>query len=284
MEGLRRQPMSCVRGIMSIFGVTLLASLAGAGDFEFCGEQLTTTEDCPINRGCYAGVLVGGAVSANDSILQSGIAFQVPPLDVQAAGDARSRAGVMAGINLGYEGRGRSVADGQWAILPAAEFEGYYLGTVQNGILNNPTPRIPGHSFDLHAPLDIGVLMPNIVLTLHTPYRAHPYIGGGVGAAVVSNSGAFSEQLIRPEPGINHFNSDPNASDWAVATTARAGVRFDVGRAWYLFAEYKFLSIGVTNYTFGPTVFPGHVPTTSWSVRYGSMFEHMGVVGIGRSF
>ncbi|MCS6850418.1 MAG: porin family protein [Gemmataceae bacterium] len=242
---------------------------------------------CAANRNCgfYAGILVGGAVSANDPIVQSGTAFITPPLAVRASGDAKSRAGVMAGLHLGYQWGEPTVAgDSDWRILPAVEFEAYYLGTRQAGLLNNPTDRLPEHLFDYRAPLDIAVLMPNLLLTLHTPYRIHPYVGVGVGAALVSNHGVTSLQLSPPEPGINHFNSDPNASDWAIAATCRAGLRFDLGDSWYLFTEYKFLAIGATDYTFGSTVYPIHPPTSAWSVHYGTMFEHMGVLGLGCRF
>jgi hypothetical protein len=282
---VKARALSAASGLL---GVVLLTPFAWASDAPLiCSEAGFPEIICPVNpnRGLYGGFLVGGAVSSNDPIVQSGTAFIIPPLAVRAAGDAESRAGVMAGIHFGYEWMGRTIGcDPCWAILPAIEFEGYYLGTRQAGLLNNPTPRLPAHLFDYRAPLDIGVLMPNLLLTLHTPYRIHPYVGGGVGAAVVSNHGADSLQLAPPEPGINHFNSDPDASDWAVAATCRAGLRCDLGHSCYLFAEYKFLVIGATDYTFGSTVYPTHPRTSPWSVHYGTMFEHMGVLGLGCRF
>ena len=272
--------------LAAFLGVASLVSVAWAGDttgnFK---ETKAPAEAYPNNRGFYTGVFAGGAVSDNDEIVQSGTAFIIPPLDVRATGAAKSNTGFMVGLNVGYEWPGwRLGGDPRWALLPALEFEGYYLSADQTGFLNNPTPRIPEHLFDFRAPMDIGVLMPNLVLTLHTPYRVHPYIGGGVGAAIVSNVGASSIQLAPSEPGINHFNSNPDASDWGFAATARAGLRFDITRHLYFFAEYKFLTIGTTNYTFGSTVFPTHPRTSPWSVHYGDMFEHMGVGGIGFAF
>ncbi len=297
---------------MSLLGVVLLAPLAWASDDSgACNEALFPNVICSgnpacsgnpvcsgnpacsgasnVNRGFYGGFLVGGGVSTNDPIVQTGTAFvpTPPPLPVWATGEAANRAGVMAGIHLGYEWSGRRIGcDPRWAILPALEFEGYYLGTQQVGALNNfdSTNRIPEHLFDYRAPLNIGVLMPNFLMTLHTPFGIHPYVGFGVGTAIVSNAGATSLQLAPPEPGINHFNSNPSVTDWAPAATCRAGLRFDLGNSWYLFTEYKFLAIGATDYTFGPTVYPTHSPTTAWSVHYGTMFEHLGVLGLGCRF
>ncbi|HWP00491.1 MAG TPA: isocitrate/isopropylmalate family dehydrogenase [Methylococcus sp.] len=272
--------------LAAFLGVASLVSVAWAGDttgnFK---ETKAPTEVYTNNRGFYTGIFAGGAVSDNDEIVQSGTAFIIPPLDVRATGAAKSNTGFMVGLNVGYQWPGwRLGGDPRWALLPALELEGYYLSADQTGFLNNPTPRIPEHLFDFRAPMDIGVLMPNLVLTLHTPYRVHPYIGGGVGAAIISNVGASSIQLAPPEPGINHFNSNPDASDWGFAATARAGLRFDITRHLYFFVEYKFLTIGTTNYTFGSTVFPTHPRTSPWSVHYGDMFEHMGVGGIGYAF
>jgi opacity protein-like surface antigen len=287
---------------MNLLGVVLLAPLAWASeDGVACNDTLFPNATCSgnptgsgnsafpsVNRGFYGGFLVGGGVSTNDPIVQTGTAFPAPPpLPVWAIGEAQNRAGFMAGIHFGYEWSGRQIGcDPRWAILPALEFEGYYLGTQQVGFLNNldSTNRLPEHLFDYRAPLNIGVLMPNFLVTLHTPFKIHPYAGFGVGTAIVSNSGATSLQLAPPEPGINHFNSNPNVTAWAPAATCRAGLRFDLGNSWYLFAEYKFLAIGATDYTFGPTVYSTHPPTTAWSVHYGTMFEHLGVLGLGCRF
>jgi opacity protein-like surface antigen len=273
-------------GLVTFAGIAFLASLAWAGGTPEVFKQPKAPEEAyPNNRGFYTGIFAGGAVSDNDQIIQSGTAFIIPPLAVRATGDAESNTGVMVGLNFGYEWPGwRLGGNPRWALMPAVEFEGYYLSTVQSGFLNNPTTRLPEHLFDFRSPMHIGVLTPNIVLTLHTPYRVHPYIGGGIGAAFVSNFGADSTQLSPPEPGINHFNSNPDASDWGFAATARGGLRVDITRHWYLFAEYKFLTIDSTSYTFGSTVYPTHPRTSPWTVHYGNMFEHMGVGGIGFAF
>ena len=100
----------------------------------------------------------------------------------------------------------------------------------------------------------------------------------------MSIHGADSTQLAPPEPGINHFNSNPNASCWGFAAQAKVGVRFHLAEQCYVFAEYRYLYVGATTYTFGSTQFPGHPPTTPWTVRFGDVSSHLGVGGIVFSF
>jgi opacity protein-like surface antigen len=255
-------------------------------------KEVAPREALSMARGLYVDLAAGGGVSENDPITQSGTAFQPPsaggPLGVLAVGSARSHTAALGGLDFGYEWEGWRLggSDSAWAILPAAEFNGYYLGTFQSGFLRNTISlnRIPEHLFNDRFPMDIGVLLANGVLSLHTPYHVIPYVGGSVGAAIVSLSGADSEQDTPPEPGINHFNSRTSASDWNLAVQARGGFRSDLTDRLWAFVEYRFLFIDSTNYTFGSTVYPTHVPTTPWHVHFGDMFYHLAVAGIGYSF
>ena len=74
------------------------------------------------------------------------------------------------------------------------------------------------------------------------------------------------------------------ASSWAFAAQGKAGVRFNLTERCWLFTEYRFLYVGSTNFVFGPTVYPTHVPTTPWTVHFGGMCQNLGVGGIGFSF
>jgi len=55
---------------------------------------------------------------------------------------------------------------------------------------------------------------------------------------------ANSLQTSPPEPGINHFNSDPDSSVWTFAAQAKAGVRVGLGPHAYVFGEYRYLYVG----------------------------------------
>lgn len=49
----------------------------------------------------------------------------------------------------------------------------------------------------------------------------HPYIGAGIGAAILSISNANSLQTSPPEAGVNHYNSNPNDKVGAFAVQAK---------------------------------------------------------------
>jgi opacity protein-like surface antigen len=245
----------------------------------------------PEGRGTYLGIFGGAGASRIDHVNQSGTALfpdsRGGPLAVNAVGDSGYRAEGIVGGHIGYEWSGCWLGrEGScWGVLPAAELEGYYLGGSQRADLDNPTPRLPEHLFDVSFPMDKGVFMTNAVLSLQTPYSGlNPYIGGGVGAAGVSIHGADSLQLSPAEPGVNHFNSGTNSSTWGFAAQAKIGLRVSLSQHSYLFTEYRFLYVGATDYTFGSTQYPTHVPTTPWNVHFGDMFNHLGVVGIGFNF
>mgnify|MGYP002623007135 CR=1 FL=1 len=87
------------------------------------------------------------------------------------------------------------------------------------------------------------------------------------------------------EPGINHFNSDPDSSDTAFAAQFRAGVKSSINKNLSLFAEYRFLTIDSTRYRFGKTDYPGlHLPTTPWHVNPGRQKYNLFVAGLQHRF
>jgi opacity protein-like surface antigen len=118
-----------------------------------------------------------------------------------------------------------------------------------------------------------------VVLTFPTPYstRIVPYLGLGAGVARVSIQGADSANP--GEPGINHFDSGPNASDLAFAGQFKAGLKGEVAKNLLLFAEYRYISISSTRYVFGETL-PPHLPTDPWSVSMGPQAYNLFVAGL----
>jgi opacity protein-like surface antigen len=270
--------------------VSLTFTCIDAYGAESCASQ---QQDSPANsRGLYLGIFGGGGNSTNNNVTQNGTALYSTakggPLVVNAQGTPNSNSTGIGGLHVGYEWAGWLMGkEGErWGLLPAAEFEGYYLGTTQNVQMLNPSARIPEHTFSDNFPINGGVLLTNALLTVRTPYidPIYPYVGAGVGTAIVSISGANSAQLNPPEPGINHFNSNPNASNWGFATQVKAGIRAEVVEHVSLFVEYRFLYISPTNYTFGSTVYSTHVATTPWNVNFGGMYYNMGAAGIEYNF
>jgi hypothetical protein len=271
------------RGLSISVMVGMLSSVLVCSDA--LGEEAAPREARSMARGLYLGAFGGGGVSDNDDLAQRGTAFSSGgPISVNAVGNANADTATIGGLHVGYEWpEWRLGKEGSgWGLLPAAELEGYYLGSTQSGQLtSNDTIN---RRFNVSLPMDMGVFLTNAVLNFHTPYKVHPYIGGGAGAAFVSISGADSLQVNTPEPGINHFNSNPNASSWSFAAQAKTGFRAEIDERWSLFAEYRFLYIAPTEYTFGATEYSTHIPTTQWNVHFGGMFYNIAVAGLGYSF
>ncbi|WP_415075215.1 hypothetical protein [Legionella sp.] len=105
-------------------------------------------------------------------------------------------------------------------------------------------------------------------------------MGVGIGSAIVSVSGASAIQLSPPEPGLNHYNSHASNTAFAFAAQPKIGVNFDIGSRASIFAEYRFLYLSSTDYTFGSTVAAGHPATSPWLVNIKSQYYNMGTVGI----
>jgi opacity protein-like surface antigen len=255
------------------------------------GSSALAEDGCasaPAGRGIYVGVFGGGGWSSLSNVTQLGTALYPEsaggPLGVHATGSSGNRGVGLVGVQIGHEWSDAS-NESDWGLLPAVEMEGYYLTGTQRADLNNPTTRLPEHEFVDTFPMDNAVFLTNLVLSLRTPSsRLTPYIGGGIGAACVSISGADSSQVKPPEPGINHFNSGPSTSSWGFAAQAKVGLRIALSERVYLFTEYRYLYVGSTTDIFGSTVYPTHVPTTDWTVHFNGMSQHMAVGGICFSF
>lgn len=240
-------------------------------------------------QGPYVGVFGGVGAAIGTSLQQKGGVYLRPPatspvLPILAKGSTGSSNSVgLGGAHLGYEWKPLNLGS-NWALKPAAEFEGMYIGK------HSPTGKMPVRPQALgmqyvNVPTTAGVFLANAVFTFDTPYskKVFPYVGVGAGVAVVSIKGSSSDNPS--EPGINHFNSDPDASDTALALQFKAGLKGEVAKNLFLFAEYRYLSIDSTRYTFGATDYPGlHLPTKEWDVRMGRKSFNLFVAGLQYKF
>ncbi|MDQ8699675.1 outer membrane beta-barrel protein [Hyphomicrobium sp. LHD-15] len=235
-------------------------------------------------RGIYAGVFGGASFSSATDVSQLGTAFfteaEGGPLAVNATGRTDSGGGGFVGGQVGYELAYPSV------VLPAFEIEGFYLDTgTRRATLQNPTNRLPEHTFDTTYPMNSAVFLANMVFSFPTSYPGvTPYIGGGIGGARVSIEGAKSLQTDPSEGNLNHFNSSTDSEAWTFAAQVKAGVRIALGRNAYVFGEYRYLYVGSVDQTFGPTVDASHVQTSAWTVRFDGTSHHLATAGIGFDF
>lgn len=297
---------------------TVLSILALSSGAAFAGTMGVIIEPSNSLKNFYIGAFGGLSASGNNKVTQSGVAYrfvgqqfqgQTTPTDedynlfVNVAGRAQAKTGGIAGLHAGYKwGEFQMGKNAGWGMHPAVELEGYYLGTKTSGSLLNPQLEpavLPDgtvaashsiaagqHLFGDSFNLNMGVFLVNSVFTLKSPLseKLLPYVGAGMGVAYNSMSSANSAQIgpyAENSPYINHFNSDPNASNSVFAAQAKAGIRAEITDHISLFGEYRYLYISPTSYTFGSTQYPNQHPNTSlWSVNFGSMNLNAGVFGI----
>lgn len=257
--------------------------LALAASSAYSGTMGPATVNTPgsIYIGAFGG---GGAVSGVD-LKQYGTAFfteaEGGPLAVDSFGSSKSSSMGMVGGHIGFAWSNNMSL---LPLTPAVELEGYYIGGVEikGHDLNNNTDRLPEHDFLVTYPLKSGVFLINAVLNANDSVfgKFKPYAGVGIGAAVVSVSGASAIQVSPMEAGINHYNSNTSDKALAFAAQPKIGVSYDLSSRTRLFAEYRFLYLSQTNYTFGSTVYSTHAPTSPWSVSMKSQNYNMGTAGI----
>ncbi|CAF0689036.1 hypothetical protein [Candidatus Methylacidithermus pantelleriae] len=248
-------------------------------------------------------------------------------LDGNLGGDT----GGVGGLKLGYEWAGTQIgSDPHWRIKPAIEFDGYWLGHDYGSALMGPLHqgatlfgKGPGPNFgDVLVPpgsvqalnlggwsnnFDIGILAINGILKFETPWVT-PYIGAGAAAAIVASNGGGVIQQFGPTNNLGGAGltfataGGNNEVQLAPAVQGIAGLELDLDKFssslahWSIFAEYKFLVIGETDFTH-PTVSP--VPTvvslgggasqvfpavSDTKVKLDSIMEHIVVGGIKYTF
>lgn len=237
----------------------------------------------------YFSAFGGAGASSKTDISQYGTAFFTEaaggPLAVDAFGRSNSRTVGLVGGHVGYQWAEilENPFVSNWGLAPAFELEGYYLSKsdFKDHEINNITARLDEHDFLVNYPMSAGIFLTNAVLNFNTTNSAfQPYVGAGIGAAVISISHAQSIQVSPPEPGINHYNSNTSDNETAFAGQVKVGTIYNLSLHTSLFAEYRWLYVGPSNYTFGSTVYPGHAPTSAWIVELDSHNYNMGSLGI----
>ena len=239
------------------------------------------------SEGIYFGAFGGLGALESTSLRQIGTVIlpgKLPDLPIDADGSTDKPNVSLGGVQIGYEWSDWHSTESGWGLKLAFEFEGLYLGKHSPEGVMPIEPQYLGTqylSFDTKG----YALLATAMLTVTTPWsqRFLPYAAASTGMARVSLSNADSANPS--EPGINHFNSDPNASDTASALQFKLGIKSKLSRNLILFTEYRYLSIDSTRYTFGPTVYPEeHPPTDDWDVRMGKLNYNLFVAGLQYRF
>lgn len=271
-------------------------------------------------HGLYGSVFGGVAWSARQDVKQTGAAhmrgdhalpgYKDFDLLVDTRGRATSERAGMFGANVGYRFDTRDSR-----IAPSVELEAAHLSRRQSANLRNPAaerianvgsgstqvrlddplPTVTDkygagkHRFANRMDIDTNLVMLNAVFAYKSHGFIEPYLGVGIGMALVDAGRAVSHQTnpsgpieVSPVTGerVNHFNGRTRDRDAALAWQAKAGVSASLGRHLALFLEYRLVHVGATDFVFGSTRYAGHAPTERWRVRNGAMRTHAGVLGV----
>lgn len=268
----------------SILGVLLALSGAELQAGTMGPVQAAATEKV------YFGVFGGGGSSNRVNINQYGTAFFPEavggPLAVNAFGHTNRRNVGIVGGHIGYQWGDifLNSFNSQTSVSPAVELEGYYIGksSFKGHEVNNETFRLPEHDFLVTYPMTSGVFLANTVLNFNLANytRWHPYVAGGIGAAILSISHADALQVAPLEANVNHYNGNPKDHAATFAAQTKVGLNFAFTEHLSVFGEYRWLYTADTNFTFGSTVYPTHAPTSSWNAHFGAQYYNMGAAGI----
>lgn len=237
----------------------------------------------------YVGVFGGGGKSSSIDISQYATAFFEEavggPLAVNIFGETDKRSRGFLGAHVGYQWPEILLSSNLLAaIVPAFELEGFYLGktTFKGHEVNNDTYRLPEHNFNVTYPMKARVFLTNALINfnLGNLTRLHPYVGGGIGGALISINHAQAIQIAPPELGINHYNASTSDREATFAGQVKTGLNVDITKNIAVFAEYRWLYLASGNFPLGSTVYPNHAPTSGWLVKLGSQTYNMGAVGL----
>lgn len=234
----------------------------------------------------YVGIFGGGGSSGDFNATQYGTAYllelQGGPLAVNAFGQLGSQSASYFGGQIGYQVQEIFMNTSSWTLTPAVELEGLSMSnSTFSGTLVNNSARLPEHDFAVSYPMSRNVFLLNGVITFNNPSLiVHPYIGLGIGDALLRISGATATQTNPPEAGVNHYNSNPSDSTTVFAGQFKLGLGYDFNQYVSVFADYRWVYIANSQFTLGSTIFPGHAETSSWQVNMDSQRYNMGDVGV----
>lgn len=235
----------------------------------------------------YVGAFAGGGASNHFNGSQYATAFITEaaggPLSINAFGQLNNKNVFFLGAQLGYLAQAIPLNSSmQWAIKPGAELEIYSMNKRSvNGEFINNTERLPEHDFIVSYPMRRTMFLANAILNFNnTRSPVNPYLGFGIGNAIVKISNASANQISPPEAGINHYNANPHDITSTFAGQLKLGFSYDLNKYFSLFADYRWLYLASTDFDFGSTVYPTHAETSSWRVKLKAQNYHLGNMGV----
>lgn len=272
---------------LSIATSVLLFAISGAAFAASAPAAITNNTPVMISAPSpfYVGIFGGVSSSNKFNVSQYGTAYYIEadggPLAVNAFGNANSETSAFYGAQLGYHAPTIQLSP-QWTLTPAAELEGFAISNnTFNASLVNDSDRLAVHAFNTSYPISENVFLANAVFNFNYPrFVVQPYVGLGIGAAVLRIAGADATQIAPPEAGVNHYNANPSDSTSTFAGQFKLGVNYDINQYFSIFGEYRYLYLASTGFVFGSTVYAAHPATSSWQVNFDAQKFNMLDVGL----
>ncbi|TFE70610.1 hypothetical protein [Methylacidiphilum caldifontis] len=180
----------------------------------------------------------------------------------------------VGGVKVGYQWKGWELGDNLagkgWYLMPAAEFDGFYIGNSQSGsgftgFATSPT-TIAASSTNTGMQLNMGIMTINGLLKLVTPWKFVPYIGMGVGGYYLSASNI--SQSVAGRGIVNGAST----TDGGFVFTPIAGSEYYLTKELSVFVEFKFLYMNNPILNYGTAL-------GNESMHFGQMLNYIGVLG-----
>jgi opacity protein-like surface antigen len=231
-----------MKSIFSLMSLPVLCVLlpinAPAGDDKDM-KQVSQTASIPDSDAGFYVAAYGGANFAQHYGSQK-IAENSPdfPRDF-THGTGTDSIGAVGGAKFGYNFDSYQIS-GDFRLQPAVEIEAFYLGSYSKQNYPDTDDYIAN---DFRARYNDAALMTNGIVRFKTGTLLTPYLGIGIGAEYLSNTGV---EVYAPEiPAKAGLSGD---SSVVFATQFLAGVDVSIAKGWSVFTEYKYLAALAPNF------------------------------------
>jgi len=116
-------------------------------------------------------------------------------------------------------------------------------------------------------------------------------LGAGFTAVTLKNGESLQSGPAPADPGfeattengggvVNHFNSQPNASDNLMFGLFRLGTKIELLENIALRIDARGMYMGESTFVFGSTVYTDHAPTDNWTYKIGTGITYAITVGL----
>lgn len=157
----------------------------------------------------------------------------------------------------------------------SADFETFNINSTHSATnINDVSARLPEYAFQVRYPTKTKIFLARGTLKVHNPNwkTLHPYVGMGLGSALMSLSGMNTQSTEAP---VYPLNSEANLSKWVLSFQPKIGMNLDLNQRTSLFIEYRYLYAAQNQLAFN-SLFNSSLNSPSANAWH----SNMGTVGI----